>query len=137
MNSPQQNTVKCGGIKTLTSLPHIYAIVLMGLFTFIFLSIEYMFVNGLSLLVSEQKATLSQNYVLGVSTAGFLLYPLLKHFLSRRLQNILMILAALLSVFLQYSLHAVSHLNIYFTQELFFLYFLVLLEVMYTMYLHV
>ena len=42
-----------------------------------------MFVNGLSLLVSEQKATLSQNYVLGVSTAGFLLYPLLKHFLSR------------------------------------------------------
>lgn len=100
MNSPQQNTVKCGGIKTLTSLPHIYAIVLMGLFTFIFLSIEYMFVNELSLLVSEQKATLSQNYVLGVSTAGFLLYPLLKHFLSRRLQNILMILAGLLSVFL-------------------------------------
>lgn len=100
MNSPQKDTVKCGGIKTLTSLPHIYAIVLMGLFTFIFLSVEYMFVNELSLLVSEQKATLSQNYVLGVSTAGFLLYPLLKHFLSRRLQNILMILAGLLSVFL-------------------------------------
>lgn len=99
MNSPQKDTVKCGGIKTLTSLPHIYAIVLMGLFTFIFLTVEYMFVNELSLLVSEQKATLSQNYVLGVSTAGFLLYPLLKHFLSRRLQNILMILAALLSVF--------------------------------------
>ena len=41
-----------------------------------------------------------KNYVLGVSTAGFLLYPLLKHFLSRRLQNILMILAGLPSVFL-------------------------------------
>lgn len=100
MNSPQKDTVKDGGIKTLTSLPHIYAIVLMGLFTFVFLSVEYMFVNELSLLVSEQKATLSQNYVLGVSTAGFLLYPLLKHFLSRRLQHILMILAGLLSVFL-------------------------------------
>lgn len=100
MNSPQKDAVKGGGIKTLTSLPHIYAIVLMGLFTFIFLSVEYMFVNELSLLVSEQKATLSQNYVLGVSTAGFLLYPLLKHFLSSRLQNILMILAGLLSVFL-------------------------------------
>lgn len=100
MNLPQRDTVKGGSIKTLTSLPHIYAIVLMGLFTFIFLSVEYMFVNELSLLVSEQKATLSQNYVLGVSTAGFLLYPLLKHFLSRRLQNILMILAGLLSVFL-------------------------------------
>lgn len=100
MNSPQKDTVKGGSIKTLTSLPHIYAIVLMGLFTFVFLSVEYMFVNELSLLVSEQKATLSQNYVLGVSTAGFLLYPLLKHFLSRRLQHILMILAGLLSVFL-------------------------------------
>lgn len=100
MNLPQRDTVKGGSIKTLTSLPHIYAIVLMGLFTFIFLSVEYMFVNELSLLVSEQKATLSQNYVLGVSTAGFLLYPLLKHFLSSRLQNILMILAGLLSVFL-------------------------------------
>ena len=100
MNSPQKDAVKGGSIKTLTSLPHIYAIVLMGLFTFIFLSVEYMFVNELSLLVSEQKATLSRNYVLGVSTAGFLLYPLLKHFLSSRLQNILMILAGLLSVFL-------------------------------------
>lgn len=52
MNSPQKDTVKDGGIKTLTSLPHIYAIVLMGLFTFVFLSVEYMFVNELSLLVS-------------------------------------------------------------------------------------
>ena len=43
MNSPQKDTVKDGGIKTLTSLPHIYAIVLMGLFTFVFLSVEYMF----------------------------------------------------------------------------------------------
>lgn len=100
MNSPKKDTVKGGSLRPLTSLPHIYAIVLMGLFTFVFLSVEYMFVNELSLLVSEQKATLSQNYVLGVSTAGFLLYPLLKHFLSRRLQNILMILAGLLSVFL-------------------------------------
>ena len=40
MNSPQKDTVKGGSIKTLTSLPHIYAIVLMGLFTFIFLSVE-------------------------------------------------------------------------------------------------
>ena len=83
MNSPQKNTIKAGGIKTTASLPHIYAIILMGLFTFIFLSVEYMFVSRLSLLVSEQKATLSQNYALGVSTAGFLLYPLFKHFLSK------------------------------------------------------
>ena len=103
MNSPQKNTIKAGGIKTTASLPHIYAIILMGLFTFIFLSVEYMFVSRLSLLVSEQKATLSQNYVLGVSTAGFLLYPLFKHFLSKGLQNFLMIFTCLLSVFLTIS----------------------------------
>ena len=103
MNSPQKNTIKADGIKTTASLPHIYAIILMGLFTFIFLSVEYMFVSRLSLLVSEQKATLSQNYVLGVSTAGFLLYPLFKHFLSKGLQNFLMIFTCLLSVFLTIS----------------------------------
>ena len=60
MNSPQKETIKAGGIKTITSLPYIYAIVLMGLFTFVFLSVEYMFVSRLSLLVSQQRATLSQ-----------------------------------------------------------------------------
>lgn len=103
MNSPQKETIKAGGIKTITSLPYIYAIVLMGLFTFVFLSVEYMFVSRLSLLVSQQRATLSQNYVLGVSTAGFLLYPLFKHFLNNRLYELLMIITGLLSVFLTIS----------------------------------
>ena len=98
MNSPQKETIKAGGIKTITSIPHIYAIILMGLFTFVFLSVEYMFVSRISLLVSQQKATLSQNYVLGVSTAGFLLYPLFKHFLNNRLYKLLMIITGLLSV---------------------------------------
>lgn len=71
MNSPQKETIKAGSTQTITSLPHIYAIILMGLFTFVFLSVEYMFVSRISLLVSQQRATLSQNYVLGVSTAGF------------------------------------------------------------------
>ena len=103
MNSPQKETIKAGGIKTITSIPHIYAIILMGLFTFVFLSVEYMFVSRISLLVSQQRATLSQNYVLGVSTAGFLLYPLLKHFLNNRLYKLLMIITGLLSVFLTIS----------------------------------
>ena len=75
----------------------------MGLFTFVFLSVEYMFVSRLSLLVSQQRATLSQNYVLGVSTAGFLLYPLFKHFLNNRLYKLFMIITGLLSVFLTIS----------------------------------
>lgn len=103
MNSPQKDTIKAGGIKTITSIPHIYAIILMGLFTFVFLSVEYMFVSRVSLLVSQQRATLSQNYVLGVSTAGFLLYPLFKHFLNNRLYKLLMIITGLLSVFLTIS----------------------------------
>lgn len=100
MNSPQKETIKAGSTKTITSLPHIYAIILMGLFTFVFLSVEYMFVSRISLLVSQQRATLSQNYVLGVSTAGFLLYPLFKHFLNNRLYKLLMIITGLLAVFL-------------------------------------
>ena len=100
MNSPQKETIKAGSTKTITSLPHIYAIILMGLFTFVFLSVEYMFVSRISLFVSQQKATLSQNYVLGVSTAGFLLYPLFKHFLNNRLYKLLMIITGLLAVFL-------------------------------------
>lgn len=103
MNSPQKETIKAGSTKTITSLPHIYAIILMGLFTFVFLSVEYMFVSRISLLVSQQRATLSQNYVLGVSTAGFLLYPLFKHFLNNRLYKLLMIITGLLSVFLTIS----------------------------------
>lgn len=100
MNSSQKETIKAGSTKTITSLPHIYAIILMGLFTFVFLSVEYMFVSRISLLVSQQRATLSQNYVLGVSTAGFLLYPLFKHFLNNRLYKLLMIITGLLAVFL-------------------------------------
>lgn len=103
MNSPQKETIKAGSTQTITSLPHIYAIILMGLFTFVFLSVEYMFVSRISLLVSQQRATLSQNYVLGVSTAGFLLYPLFKHFLNNRLYKLLMIITGLLTVFLTIS----------------------------------
>ena len=84
MNSPQKETIKAGGIKTITSIPHIYAIILMGLFTFVFLSVEYMFVSRISLLVSQQRATLSQNYVLGVSTAGFFIISSVQAFFKQQ-----------------------------------------------------
>ena len=103
MNSPQKETIKAGSTKTITSLPHIYAIILMGLFTFVFLSVEYMFVSRISLLVSQQRATLSENCLLRVSTSGFLIYPLFKHFLNNRLYKLLMIITGLLSVFLTIS----------------------------------
>lgn len=61
-------------------IPYINAVVLMGLFTFLFLGAEYLYVDVLSRMVSEDKTVLAQNYALGVSAAGFLLYPLLNRF---------------------------------------------------------
>lgn len=54
---------------------YLKAITLMSIFTF-FLGIEYLFVDMISLLVSENRVVLSQNYVLGMSCLGFILYPL-------------------------------------------------------------
>ena len=67
---------------------YIKVIMLMAIFTFIFLGIEYLFVDMISLLVSENTVVLSQNYVLGTSCLGFVLYPLYNRYfkgLSRRI----------------------------------------------------
>ena len=67
---------------------YLKAIALMSIFTFIFLGIEYLFVDMVSLLVSENRIVLSQNYVLGMSCLGFILYPLYNHYfkgLSRKI----------------------------------------------------
>lgn len=55
---------------------YLKAIALMSIFTFIFLGIEYLFVDIISLLVSENRVVLSQNYVLGMRCLGFILYLL-------------------------------------------------------------
>ena len=51
-------------------------ILLLALFNLIFLGTEYVFVNLAAAQVNAEKAVLSQNYVLGISVAGFLLFPL-------------------------------------------------------------
>ena len=66
---------------------YIYAITLMGLFTFLFLGVEYFFVNVLSHIVPGNQTVLAQNYVLGVSAAGFVLYALFEHFCKDRLKE--------------------------------------------------
>lgn len=55
-------------------ISYINAVVLMGLFTFLFLGAEYLYVDVLSRMVSGDKTVLAQNYALGVSAAGFLLF---------------------------------------------------------------
>ena len=77
---------------------YIYAVTLMGLFTFLFLGVEYFFVNVLSHIVSEDQTVLAQNYVLGASAAGFVLYALFDHFCKDRLKEVCLIFIALLSV---------------------------------------
>lgn len=67
---------------------YLKAISLMSIFTFIFLRIESLFVDMISLLVSENRVVLSQNYVLGMSCLGFILYPLYNRYfkgLSRKI----------------------------------------------------
>ena len=66
---------------------YLKAITLMSIFTF-FLGIEYLFVDMISLLVFENRVVLSQNYVLGMSCLGFILYPLYNRYfkgLSRKI----------------------------------------------------
>ena len=75
-------------MKAEEKINYIKVIMLMAIFTFIFLGIEYLFVDMISLLVSENTVVLSQNYVLGMSCLGFVLYPLYNRYfkgLSRRI----------------------------------------------------
>lgn len=75
-------------MKAVEKINYIKVIMLMAIFTFIFLGIEYLFVDMISLLVSENTVVLSQNYVLGMSCLGFVLYPLYNRYfkgLSRRI----------------------------------------------------
>ncbi|PWL95354.1 MAG: helix-turn-helix transcriptional regulator [Clostridiales bacterium] len=79
-------------------ISYINAVVLMGLFTFLFLNAEYLFVDVLSRMVSEDKTVLAQNYALGVSAAGFLLYPLLNRFCKNRFKAVCFVMISLASV---------------------------------------
>lgn len=79
-------------------IPYINAVVLMGLFTFLFLGAEYLYVDVLSRMVSEDKTVLAQNYALGVSAAGFLLYPLLNRFYKNHLKAVCFVMISLASV---------------------------------------
>lgn len=77
---------------------NIYIILLMGLFTFLFLGTEYLYVDLLSCIVSQDATVIAQNYALGASSIGFLLYPLMNRFLNRRLRNSSLLLTGLISI---------------------------------------
>ena len=85
--------------KSFTNPKSIYAILLLSVFTFLFLGAEYLYVNMISLTAGEEKTVITQNYALGISAVGFLLYPLFHRLLKRRVQIVgLFILALAASV---------------------------------------
>lgn len=65
------------------SKAYISAIMLMGIFTFVFLDCEYLFVNMISLSTVESKTVAAQNYSLGISALGFVLCPILLNHLGK------------------------------------------------------
>ena len=71
------------------------AILLIGIFTFVFLGAEYLFVNMISLSVTEGKTVIAQNYALGASAAGFFLYPAMERWVGRRYKSALTFILAL------------------------------------------
>lgn len=85
--------------KSFTNPKSIYAILLLSVFTFLFLGAEYLYVNMISLTAGEEKTVITQNYALGINAVGFLLYPLFHRLLKRRVQIVgLFILALAASV---------------------------------------
>ena len=81
--------------KSFTNPKSIYAILLLSVFTFLFLGAEYLYVNMISLTAGEEKTVIAQNYALGISAVGFLLYPLFHRFLKRRVQIVGLFILAL------------------------------------------
>lgn len=79
-------------------IPYINAVILMGLFTFLFLGTEYSLVDVLSRIVSEDRTVLAQNYALGVSAVGFVVYPLFYRFCKNRLKAICSVFVGAVSV---------------------------------------
>ena len=70
----------------------------MSLFTFTFLGAEFLFVNMISNTVSGSQSVAAQNYALGISVTGFILYPLFCRFCKGTLQSVISMGASVLSV---------------------------------------
>ena len=79
-------------------VPYLKVIVLMSLFTFVFLGAEFLFVNMISRIVSGHRSVAAQNYALGVSAVGFVLYPLLCRFCKGNAQTSVSVCAAVISI---------------------------------------
>lgn len=74
------------------------AIVLIALFNFIFLGTEYMFDNMMAYVTDSKGVVLAQNYVLGISVVGFLLFPVVSRLTNESTQRIITLVSTISSV---------------------------------------
>lgn len=81
--------------KVFTKPKTIYAVLLLGIFTFLFLGSEYLYVNAIALTAGKEKTVIVQNYALGVSSVGIFFYPLFHRLFKGRARGVGLIAAAL------------------------------------------
>ena len=98
MNSILKKIRQCDAFNKENRIPYTKAVLLMSLFTFTFLGTEFLFVNMISNTVSGSQSVAAQNYALGISVVGFVLYPLFCRVCKGRLQSAVTMCAAVLSV---------------------------------------
>lgn len=81
-----------------TKLASLRAISMLAVFTFLFLSTEYFYVNRIAQNASSARTVNVQNYALGISAVGFCLYPLLFRFFRNRLHSTVFFTLAMLAI---------------------------------------
>lgn len=74
------------------------AVLMMAIFTFVFLGAEYLYVDMVSLLAKPLEAVNAQNYILGVSAAGFFVYPFLDRLVKKTYRIIFLFIGVVTSV---------------------------------------
>lgn len=62
----------------------IQSIILLALFYFLFLGSEYLFDNSINYHTNSHGVVIAQSYILGISTLGFLFYPVSKYFTLKK-----------------------------------------------------
>ena len=63
---------------------HIRSVILLALFYFLFLGSEYLFDNSIIYHTDSHGVVIAQSYILGISTLGFLFYPVFKYFTVKK-----------------------------------------------------
>lgn len=82
----------------LTKPSSLRAISMLAVFTFLFLSTEYFYVNQIAQNASSARTVNIQNYALGISAVGFCLYPLLFRFFRDRLRSAVFFTLTMLAI---------------------------------------